>query len=327
MEYDLVGFVMGALDDDEYAQVIEALENSAELQEQVALIQSALRPLESYRYCEPSAGLTNSTLDYVFEQVDVHKVQPVSLQPLSTLSSAERIAGRATRWRMTDFLVLSVVVLCMAMLVSPALYNSRFVAGKLACQNTLIPLYKGMNRYSETNNGVFPTTPVSKVSVSGLQAPVLRDQSFVEEEHFFCPTATESLAWRGQGIPAVQTVVDVVDATPDSLDQLSHMGGTYGYNVGYQESGQLRPVQNQGRPHFALVADRPAGESVGRRSLNHDGIGQNVLFEDGHVVFLRETKERTLGDLYFVSDRGRVEPGLHSNDAVIMESGVKLLSD
>ena len=47
MEYDLVGFVMGALDDDEYAQVIEALENSAELQEQVALIQSALRPLES----------------------------------------------------------------------------------------------------------------------------------------------------------------------------------------------------------------------------------------------------------------------------------------
>ena len=74
MEYDLVGFVMGALDDDEYAQVIEALENSAELQEQVALIQSALRPLESYRYCEPSAGLTNSTLDYVFEQVDVHSL-------------------------------------------------------------------------------------------------------------------------------------------------------------------------------------------------------------------------------------------------------------
>jgi len=30
MEYDLVGFVMDALDDDEYAQVIEALENSAE---------------------------------------------------------------------------------------------------------------------------------------------------------------------------------------------------------------------------------------------------------------------------------------------------------
>ena len=57
MEYDLVGFVMDALDDDEYAQVIEALENSAELQEQVALIQSALGPLESYRYCEPPAGL------------------------------------------------------------------------------------------------------------------------------------------------------------------------------------------------------------------------------------------------------------------------------
>ena len=327
MEYDLVGFVMGALDDDEYAQVTEAIENSSELREQVALIQNGLSPLESYRYCEPSPGLANSTLDYVFEQVDSHKVQPVGLQPLSKLSSAERVAGGVPRWRMTDFLVLSVVVLCMAMLVSPALYNSRFVAGKLACQNNLQHLYRGMYRYSETNNGVFPTTPVSKVSVSGLQAPILRDQSFVDEDHFFCPTATESLAWRSQGIPAVQTVVDVVDATPDSLDQFSHMGGTYGYNVGYQENGQLRPIRNQGRPHFALVADRPAGDSVGRRSLNHDGVGQNVLFEDGHVVFLRETKERTLGDLYFVSDRGWVEPGLHSNDAVIMESGVKLTSE
>ena len=56
-------------------------------------------------------------------------------------------------------------------------------------------------------------------------------------------------------------------------------------------------------------------------------MGQNVLFEDGHVAFLRETKERTLGDLYFLSDRGLVEPGLHSNDAVIMESGKQLVAE
>ncbi|MBK94645.1 MAG: hypothetical protein CMJ79_02880 [Planctomycetaceae bacterium] len=323
MEFDLVGFVMGALDADEHAEVNEAIANSAELQKQVALIQSALGPLESYRYCEPPAGLADATLEYVFEQVDLHKVQPASTQSFSALTSAERVSGRSMSWRMTDFLVLSVVLLCMGMLVAPALYNSRFVAGQLACQDNLQHLYQGMNQYSLTNNGVFPSAPITNVSVSGFQAPILKAQSFVEEERFFCPTATETLAWREQGIPAVQTVVD---ASPEALDKLSHIGGTYGYNSGHQQEGRLLPVRNQNRSYFALVADRPTGDSIGRRSLNHDGIGQNVLFEDGHVVFLRDTKERTLGDLYFVSDRGRVEPGMHSNDAVIMESGVRLLS-
>lgn len=321
MDFDLIGFVMGAVDAEEQAQIEQALDVDEELQQQLKLIRNALSPLESYRYCEPPAGLADSTLDYVFEQVDSHKVQSAGLNALSPIASAERISGSNARWRMTDVLVLSVVLLCMAMLVSPALYNSRFVAGKLACQDNLQHLYRGMHNYSLTNNGMYPVTPVSKVSISGIQAPILREQGDIEETRFFCPTASETLAWRKQGIPAVQTVVD---ATPETLDKLAHMGGTYGYNIGYQEQGQLRPVRHQGRPYFALVADRPTGDSISRRSLNHGGTGQNVLFEDGHVAFLRETKERTLGDLYFVSDRGRVEPGIHNNDAVIMESGRQL---
>ena len=321
MKVDLVGFVMGALDEDESAQIEQAIETDEDLQQQLKLIRDALSPLESYRYCEPPAGLSDSTLDYVFEQVDSHKVRPASLNALSPLVSAERISGASASWRKTDVLVLSVVLFCMAMLLSPAIYNSRFVAGKLACQDNLQHLYRGMHNYSLTNNGIYPAIPTSKVSISGIQAPILYEQRDVEEARFFCPTAPETQVWREQGIPAVQTVVD---ATPDALDDLAHMGGTYGYNIGHQEGGQLQPVRHQGRPYYALIADRPTGDSVSRRSLNHGGKGQNVLFEDGHVAFLRETKERTLGDLYFVSDRGRVEPGMHNNDAVIMESGIPL---
>lgn len=324
MEFDLVGFIMGALDEEEHAQVEAALTIDYELQRQVELIRNALSPLESYRYCEPPAALADTTLNYVFHQVDAHKVQPAVSNAFSPLSSAERTSGTSSRWRMTDFLVLSVVLLCMALLVSPAIYNSRFVAGKLACQDNLQHLYHGMHNYSLTNNGMYPTTPVANISISGIQAPILREQAGIEETRFFCPTAPETLEWRQRGIPAVQTVVD---ATPESLDELTHMGGTYGYNIGHQDQGKIRPIRHQGRPYFALVADRPTGDSISRRSLNHDGMGQNVLFEDGHVAFLRETKERTLGDLYFLSDRGLVEPGLHSNDAVIMESGKQLVAE
>ena len=101
MEFDLVGFVMGALESEEHAQIEQALEDDEELQQQLDLIRKALRPLESYRYCEPPAGLADATQNYVFEQIDLHKVAPASFRSFSPLASAERTAGKRTSWRLS----------------------------------------------------------------------------------------------------------------------------------------------------------------------------------------------------------------------------------
>ena len=72
------------------------------------------------------------------------------------------------------------------------------------------------------------------------------------------------------------------------------------------------------------MADSPTLTLSGRRSTNHGGNGLNVLFEDGHVQYMTDSQISPRSDSIFYSDRGRVEPGRHRNDAVIGESSQTL---
>ena len=320
MNEDIIGFVTGALDAQEHQHIENLLRSDTDLQAQVDLIRRSLRPLESYRHCEPPSDLYSQTLSYVFDQIDAHKIGVA--QPAFT--SKELVTSSRRSWRPMDIFVTGIVAASLLMLLSPALFNSRFTAELRQCQNNLQNLYAGFSQYSITHEGEFPTVPNSSaLATSGAYAPILLEQGYVTDEgNFFCPAATESIAWRQQGIPTKQTVADARIEDLAALQQ--RMGGTYGYSVGYQAGGRLRAIRNQQRPTFALVADRPSGQSISRYSMNHGGLGQNILFENGHVAFVRGTQSIGLGDRYYVSDRGIVEPGIHRNDSVIMESGIPI---
>ena len=49
---------------------------------------------------------------------------------------------------------------------------------------------------------------------------------------------------------------------------------------------------------------------------------QNVLFEDGHVDFLRTCTNEAVKDHIFANQDGKVAPGIGPNDAVIGPSHV-----
>jgi len=108
------------------------------------------------------------------------------------------------------------------------------------------------------------------------------------------------------------------------------MGGSYGYNLGYLLDGRYHSTDNLQRPTFALMADAPDSESVRGESvrgnsavpaqlssLNHGRRGQNVLFEDGHVEFLKGCNAEGCPDNIFLNDRGQPTAGVHRDDAVI----------
>lgn len=326
MNEDLIGYITGALDAQEHQRIDALVRQDADLQNKVEAIRRSLRPLESYRHCEPPANLSKQTLEYVFEQIDVHKVQPAPPIAKSAFSTKQQIHGGRRLWRPVDLFVTAVVAASFVMLLSPALLNSRFTADLRLCQNNLQDLYAGFSQYSITNEGQFPSIAGnSPLSTSGAYAPILLEQGYVTDEgSFYCPAAEESNVWRPLGIPTRQMVVDARAEELDSLQQ--RLGGTYGYSVGHQSEGSIQGIRNQHRPQFALIADRPHGQTINRRSMNHGGLGQNVLFENGHVAFVRETQSPERGDRYYVSDRGFVEPGRHRDDSVIMESGLPLVN-
>ena len=65
-------------------------------------------------------------------------------------------------------------------------------------------------------------------------------------------------------------------------------------------------------------ADMPSLNLPGRKSANHGGCGQNCLFEDGHVSFI---KGDSIGeDAIFVNDYNMVAPGVRASDNVIAPS-------
>ena len=72
-----------------------------------------------------------------------------------------------------------------------------------------------------------------------------------------------------------------------------------------------------------MVADVAGSTGSQRASANHAGFGQNVLFEDGSVRFLRNPQTST-NDLLYLSERGRMELGRNPEDSVILEGNVKV---
>jgi prepilin-type processing-associated H-X9-DG protein len=124
---------------------------------------------------------------------------------------------------------------------------------------------------------------------------------------------------------------------PFSLDGLRKMSDTefalhsqslslcYAYSLGYRDAGgMLRGPGDSNESTFSqtpIMADRPPAEGVKLNSINHGGNGQNVLFADGHVQFI---KGREFGsDDIFLNRASLVAAGLDAADVVLGYSSAR----
>ena len=100
----------------------------------------------------------------------------------------------------------------------------------------------------------------------------------------------------------------------------------YAYSLGYQDKDGTKfgpgvsPIGTWSQT--PLMADRPPAEGLPFNSINHGGAGQNVLFADGHVVFL--PKRTIVGeDDIFVNQHDRVAAGVGPRDIVLGYSAAR----
>ena len=103
------------------------------------------------------------------------------------------------------------------------------------------------------------------------------------------------------------------------------MGGSFAFTLGYIENGRYYPTRNLNRAYFVIMADAPIRDADGWRSNNHGGCGQNVLFEDFRVEFVKDCCFRPGGDVFFENNDGVAAAGLNPNDAVVGSSAIPLL--
>jgi hypothetical protein len=307
MREHLVGYLLGALDPAEVAAVELRLERDPQLRHELEVLRAKLLPLADADEpdVEPPEGLAARTCRYVMSRVGPRAGQ----------------FAASSQWRPQDVLVAAGILVVASMLISPALLNGRSSAQLRICQQNLATLGRALNDYSQYHDGSFPVVPAEgNLAAAGIYAPILWESGLIEAHDVVCPSST--LASELADEPAefrIPTLAEVQTASHAQRARLHRrMGGSYGYSLGYIHHGQYHGLRNRARASFALMADAP-GQHAPAGSPNHGSAGQNVLFEDGHVKFLKHCIADG-EDHIFQNNLGYVGAGIGPHDSVIASS-------
>jgi hypothetical protein len=267
------------------------------------------------------AGGTHSASESANDQGQVG-AQRQSARGFSSVQPAEfqRFSGR--RWHFTpvELAVTAGALLILAGVLFPAIAHTRHQSRITHCQDNLRQIGTSLIAYSELNHGRFVDIPRSgPLSVAGIVAPMLKENGLLENDLLFsCPGVAASSDQPPVRIPTIEAIQTAVGEQLLWLQRT--MSGHYGYSLGYQSEDGYQAPTNQGRSNSVIVADTPSVGSNSRLSRNHDGKGQNLLFEDGRVQFC--PTEWIGEDSISVNDCNIVAPGCHPYDNVIARSHV-----
>lgn len=318
MQDQLIGYLLGALEPAEQLAVERQLRDDATLRSELHLLQRMLAGFDVDRGSyDPPEGLTEQTLELVAGHTS-RQLAAVRMSPDRSPPS------RRSTWSLVDLMICAGVLIVASLIFIPAVDQSRQSARVAGCQNNLRKIGVALASYSDQHHRYFPQVPTQgPLAVAGVYAHTLIYSGYLEDPNLvICPATT--LAEKPETFK-VPTYAELKEAAAPKLAQLQRaMGGSYGYSLGYVSKGRYRSTKNLGRSTFALVADSPTCAPINNQvSENHVGLGQNVLFEDGHVETLIGRTSHGCGDDIFLNDQGEVSAGMHRDDAVIAPSPAK----
>ncbi|MBN1911956.1 MAG: hypothetical protein JW818_19700 [Pirellulales bacterium] len=317
----LLGYLLGALDDDEQKTLEQRLADDPALRHDLTLLNRALAPLDgARRQFDPPPGLAARTCQLVAELPARAKNPSVETRPrpaVHIMRDADMLGDPAVRFRWQDLLMVAGVLLASLVILFPALHNSRVQARLLACQDNLRQLGTALTDYSQQHDGWFPQLPTKgPLAAASAFGPILAQQDYLDDDRIVvCPSSP--LAEEDEfHIPSLAELeaADPIDELPELQER---MGGSYGYNLGYQDDSGYHAPKNLGRAYYAIASDAPSDSLPQRQSINHGRYGQNVLFEDNHVCFLLSPYPAEIGDNLFLNDDGDVAAGTNQDDSVI----------
>jgi len=322
MREDLLGYLLNAVDDAERDTITARAAADPATAKQLKFLAQSLGPLAADRdHFEPPPGLAARTCALVNRRAQEARVELPPSEP-SGLPGRSRGA-----WRLVDAVVAMGLVAASALLFFPALLHSRNTANLQACQNNLRTIHAGLVKHANLHKDLFPVVPTEgKEAAAGIYAVRLFHGGFLGDNPnpkiFVCassPWGADTESFR------VPTSADLAAASGEELRRLQRiMGGSYGYTLGHVVRGRYVPTRNLARGRFVLMADAfdAQHDAASGCSGNHGGNGQNVLFEDGRVLYLTTCRIDGASEDFFRNDKEKVAPGLHADDSVVAQSAV-----
>ncbi len=265
------------------------------------------------RGLEPPRGLCERTLGMI----------AMSKSKESRRLSSPRLefSENRDRFRLADLLVAAAVLLIGLSALIPAIRAQQTRSKWLACQNNLRQIGFALNVYANQNH-FYPLPNFENGSVGGMFA-LLDEQGLLNDPTILdCPAGGSVVSNQAPGLLG------------DSMEPPSTLNSDYAYQLGYQDDeGRLAPITFNCDDRFPMVADQPPYlidphtanvRVVSGNSPNHRGRGQNILFADSHVEWLRG---RWLcnndADIFLNEDR-QTAPGRHRTDSVLAPASFQI---
>lgn len=316
MENLLVEYLLNGLDDPTRQKVEDRLGHDPTLQKRLDILRQALAPLEADRDgVVPPPSLIPNTIALVAEHM---------CRPLPQAPPPKREAGLLARpwWRRADVLIAACLVIAALGIAAPLLVHSQRARQQtVQCQENLRLLYTALEDY-HFRHGRYPHVAEEKPrDVAGMALPILREaRSLAEKKPLLCPGVKEpnaSLASLDElrGMAPVAFANCAPTLNPTYAYHLGHVNGDNAYHAPDKVAAGFRSL-------MPLMADAPPCDGSAN-SANHGGVGQNVLFQDGHVRFVTSRNVGVGGDDIFLNKGGRVAAGLDPMDAVLGCSAAK----
>ncbi|MEK6249367.1 MAG: hypothetical protein N2C12_14385 [Planctomycetales bacterium] len=332
MRYQLVGYVLGALDDAERRELERQIADDSRMQVELELVRRAVEPLSVAKsLVAPPNGLAQRTCDLIDSQYREpstgRQLQPATAS--ATIAEDMTVTSRRHRWSMVDLAVAAGIVIAATMLLFPMVSHSRFQSHVSACQNNLATIGQAIQTYGRDHQGRIPEIPQQgSLAVAGVYSTRLIEAGLVENpQTFVCSGSELGCSGTPIEIPEFGELAKLAANGDSRLDEiLSNVGGSYAYNLGYLEDDRYCTVSlNDGsNSHKVLLADAP-GKNLGwKQSNNHGGEGQNALYADGHVRYLTSCRNPLCvdGDIFHNND-GKIAAGMNDLDMVVGQSTVR----
>jgi hypothetical protein len=298
MQQQLLGHLLGALDDDEQEHVDALLEYDETCCKEWLQWRRKMALLESMRpEFEPPPGLAKRTCQWVASYV-------------SALASAGGIKKRmsdcpappssvpAFGW--PDLVATAFLFIFAAMLVLPAIQASQFQARLASCQERLRQFGLALTQY-----GAQQQDPVERFAEDGrltragaVAVDWIRAGYFANPSQAPCPDA-----WlAAQGILTASLdkenalAFESAEASPTpnfaiTTSADSRIPSVADMNPQNPWPGTWRDGTTDGRrltsapADVPLLADAPTADLLGAPTATHGGWGRNVLYDDGHTDF------------------------------------------